>query len=393
MRVLMIAQSNFDYDARIIRLSSVLIENNIDVDLICLRNEDQLKYEFKHGVNVYRIMKNFHQDSIVSYIFFSLLFTFKAFLTSIFISRKKRYEIVHVHNMPDYLVFSAAYHKLRGTPVILDIHDLTVELFKEKWSSKRFKRFLPILKFVEKISCKFADHIITVTKECVDILISRGIKEEKISLIMNTPDEKVFTYDLTRFNKNGSENFKFLYHGTIAERFGLHHFVKAMPEILRAIPNAEFHIYGRFNNEYSDTLRGMIKEFGLSNNIFFIDHIPYSQLNNMIKDFDMGVVTYEQTEYMNLAMPTKAGEYAFTGLPFIISDLISVRTVFRSESVCYVNPNDTNMIAEKIIKLYKDINLRSVMSSMAYEDMLKISWNVMRREYLSIVNKLVMKNK
>jgi glycosyltransferase involved in cell wall biosynthesis len=393
MRVLMIAQSNFDYDARIIRLSSVLIENHIDVDLICLRNKDQLKYEFKHGVNVYRIMKTFHQDSIVSYIFFSLLFTFKALLTSIFIARKNRCEIVHVHNMPDYLVFSAAYHKLRGIPVILDIHDLTVELFKEKWSSKRFKRFLPILKFVEKISCNFADQVITVTRECVEILINRGIKEEKISLIMNTPDERVFTYDTTRFKNSNSKKFKFLYHGTIASRFGLHYFIKALPEILKVIPNAEFHIYGRFNNEYSDTLRGMIKEFGLSNNIFFIDHIPYSQLNNMIKDFDMGVVTYEQTEYMNLAMPTKAGEYAFTGLPFIISDLISVRTVFRSESVCYVNPNDTNMIAEKIIKLYKDINLRSVMSSMAYEDMLKISWNVMRREYLSIVNKLVMKNK
>lgn len=389
----MIAQSNYDYDARIIRLSSVLIENKIDVDLICLKNQDQIKYEIKNGVHVYRIMKNFHQDSIASYIFFSLIFLLKAFINSILLSIKNKHDLVHVHNMPDYLVFAATYHKIKGIPIILDIHDLTVELFKEKWSINRFNRFKGLLKFVEKLSCNFADQVISVTKECVDILINRGIKKEKLSLIMNTPDEKVFTYDLTRFNKNGSKNFRFLYHGTIAQRFGLHFFVNALPEILKTIPNAEFYIYGRFTNEYSDTLRSMIKDLGLSNNIFFIDHIPYSQLNQMIKDFDMGVVTYEQTEYMNLAMPTKAGEYAFTGLPFIISDLVSVRTVFRNESVCYVNPENTNAISTEIIKLYKNPVMRSNMSALAYEDMLKISWKVMSEKYFTLVNKLIQKNK
>lgn len=388
----MIAQSNYDYDARIIRLSSILIEKNILVDLICLRNKDQKKYEIKDGVHVYRIMKSFHQDSIITYVFFSLLFLFKAFLKSILISKKNKHDLVHVHNMPDYLVFAAAYNKIKGIPIILDIHDLTVELFKEKWSINKFNRFKGLLKFFEKLSCNFADQVITVTKECVDILINRGIKKEKISLIMNTPDEKVFTYDLTRFNKNGSKNFRFLYHGTIAQRFGLHYFINALPEILKAIPNAEFHIYGSFTNEYSDTLRSMIKELGVGNNIFFMDYIPYSQLNQMIKDFDMGVVTYEQTEYMNLAMPTKAGEYAFTGLPFIISDLISVKTVFRNESVCYINPENTNAISTEIIKLYKNPVMRSNMSALAYEDILKISWNVMSKKYFTLVNKLILKN-
>ncbi len=107
--------------------------------------------------------------------------------------------------MPDYLVFAALYPKIKKVPVLLDIHDLTVELFKEKWSDRKFKLFKPLLIFTERISCNFADHIITVTNECIDKLVKRGIKREKISLIMNAPDDQLFTYDDLRFRKNGSD--------------------------------------------------------------------------------------------------------------------------------------------------------------------------------------------
>lgn len=388
MRVLMIAQSSYSYDARIIRLSSALIEKNIDVDLICLRYKDQPKYEVLNGVNIHRIIKNFHQDSIFSYIFFSIVFVFRALFKSISLSSKNKHDLVHVHNMPDYLVFSAAYHKLKGIPVILDIHDITVELFKEKWSRKKFAYFESVLKFSERLSCNFADHVLTVTKECVDILVNRDIKSEKITLIMNSADENVFTNDTSRFKRHHNKGFKLLYHGTIAKRFGIHYFIKAMPEILKIVPDAEYHLYGSFNNEYSNELNKMIIELGLAGNIIFSNPIPYAELNEMIKDYDLGVVTYEQTEYMNLAMPTKAGEYALSGLPFIISELNSLRSIFREESVCYVNPEDSGMIANEVIKLFRNPSKRSDMATKAYEDMLNISWDVVREKYLSLIKKL-----
>lgn len=393
MRALMIAQSNYNYDPRVIRLATSLSNQNMLVDVICLRYEGQNSFDVVDGINVYRIMENFSQDSITSYVVGSISFLIKAFVKSVSLENKNSYNIVHVHNMPDYLVFSALLFKLKRVPIILDIHDLTVELFKEKWAEKRFNRFKYILKYVEKISCNFADHVLTVTKECVDLLVSRGIAEKKITLIMNSADETLFTYSDERFSRNRNRGFKFVYHGTVAPRFGLHYFINAMPKILQSIPGAEFHTYGSYKNEYSEQLKATVKSLGIEKSVFFKNHIPYSQINEMIREYDMGVVTYEQTEYMNLALPTKAGEYALTGLPFIISDLISVRTVFRNESVCYVNPENTNTIAAEITNLYKDPNLRSSMSSLAYEDMLKISWNKMSEEYLALVNRLIIKNK
>jgi glycosyltransferase involved in cell wall biosynthesis len=340
------------------------------------------------GVRVFRIMKKFSQETIFSYVFGSLLFLFKSMIKSTALALKEKYSMVHVHNMPDYLVFSAVFLKLKRIPVILDIHDLTVELFKEKWSDKKFRIFKHILKFTEKVSCNFADHILTVTKECVDILMKRGIKSDKISLIMNSADENLFSFSDSRFSRDKDSTFKFLYHGTIAKRFGLHYFISAMPQILKFIPNAEFHIYGGSENEYSDELRLLISGSGLQKSVNFKESIPYAEVNEMIKDYDMGVITYEQTEYMNLAMPTKAGEYAITGLPFIISDMTSVRTIFREKSVCYVKPDDIESIVECIIKLQRDSELRAEMARSAYEDMLKISWNVMQKRYLDLFNTL-----
>jgi glycosyltransferase involved in cell wall biosynthesis len=384
--VLMIAQSNYDYDARIIRYSKVLQQNDYQIDIICLQYGKQNKFDIVDGVNVYRIMKNFNQDSIFSYVFHSLIFLLRSFIKTFSLSNKYQYTLVHVYNMPDYLVFAALYPKLKRIPVFLDIHDLTVELFKEKWDENKFERFKFILRFSEKLSCNFIDHVITVTEECVDLLKERGIKENKITLIMNSPDEKSFSYDESRFLKSDFSSFKILYHGTLAVRFGLHYVIKAMEIVNKSNPDIEFHIYGNVNNDYAKELQELADKLNINGKVFFNLSVTHDKVDELIKPFDLGIVPYERTQYMDLALPTKAGEYALTGLPFIMSDLISVRTVFRNNSVQYVKPKETDLVAETILNLYSDKAKRKKMSENAYNDIKKISWNVMQKRYIDLIN-------
>ncbi len=333
-------------------------------------------------------MKHFPQDSILSYLFFSAVFLITSFFVSVKLGINEKVGFVHIHNMPDFLVFSALFFKIKRIPVILDIHDLTPELFKEKWSEKKYRLFKFVLEFVEQLSCRFADHILTVTPECVNLLVSRGTAVKKITLIMNSADEKEFIYNEERFSRNGSDKFKFIYHGTIAKRFGLHYFINALPGIINDFENVEFHLVGSLKNEYSTELLNLVDKLGLKDKVQFLNPVPYSELNGMLKKYEMGVVTYEPTEYMNLAMPTKAAEYALTGLPFIITNLVSVKSIFRNESVCYVDPENSMNIAQSVKKIIGSTQLRIEMSRKAYEDMLKISWCVMRKRYLELINSL-----
>lgn len=385
-KVLMIAQSIYDFDPRIIRFTNVLTEQNFQVEIICLRYKHQSKFEIVNGVKVHRIMQVFPQNKILSYIFYSMIFTLNAFIKcTILTAGKNKPDFIHVHNMPDYLVFTTLIPRMRKVPVILDMHDLTVELFKEKWSERKFNKVKFLLKFVEKLSCDYVDHIIAVTKECVDILVNRGIDPSKISLIMNSADESVFCWDGAESSVDKKFHHKIVYHGTIAKRFGLHYFIQAMPEIVKIFPELEFHLYGVLNGDYAVELQDMIANLNLTNNVIFKNPIPYNEVNEMFKSYDLGVVTYELTEYMNLALPTKACEYASSGLPFIISELISVKTLFRRESVIYIDPKDPRMISDKVITFYQNPELGLKLSQNAFEDVSKISWSKMKQRYLNLV--------
>ena len=389
-KVLMIAQSVYVFDPRIIRFTNALIEREFEVEVICLRYNKKPKFEIINGVKVHSIMKVFPQDKISSYIFYSLIFTLKSLVKcTVLTSGKNRPAFIHIHNMPDYLVFTTLFPKIKGVPIILDMHDLTVELFREKWSEKKFNRVKYLLKFVEKISCNYVNHIITVTKECVDILVSRGLKAEKISLIMNSADESMFTYNGINTEKREGFKYKILYHGTIAKRFGLHHFIKALPEIVKKLPALEFHLYGALTDNYSVELQNLIADLNLEKNVVFKKPIPYNKVAQMIKSYDLGVVTYELTDYMNLALPTKACEYASSGLPFIISELTSVKTIFRKESVMYIKPEDSERISDLVLRFYSNPSIGKDLSRNAYEDVSKITWQKMKIKYLDLIqNKL-----
>ncbi len=46
--------------------------------------------------------------------------------------RARRYDVVHVHNMPDFLVFAAFWPRAFARKVVLDVHDLMPEAYCSK---------------------------------------------------------------------------------------------------------------------------------------------------------------------------------------------------------------------------------------------------------------------
>jgi len=385
----MIAQSTYNYDPRIMRYCKALRDLDYEIDVICLKYHDQSNYDVVDGVRVFRIMGRFSLDSIFSYFFFSLVFLFKSFFKTISLSRKNKYSVVHIHNMPDYIVFAALYPKLRSIPVILDIHDLTVELFKEKWGAMKFKLFKPVLTSVEKISIMFADKVITVSDQCAKKLIQRGTKEDKITIVMNVPDLRYFTYDEDR-RINGNENgFQLIYHGTIVSRYGLHNVIKVLPIVLQKIPKIVFHLLGRTDNEYCNYLKDLVKELKVENNVIFEELVPYYEVGNRLKSADGGIVLSENNEYANYGIPTKIFEYAAVGLPVIATNLSSIRSAFRDCSMIFVDPENSIQIANEIINIANNPESRKNLSKNAKEDLEKVSYQVMHKRYIDLIEKII----
>jgi len=68
-----------------------------------------------------------------------------------------------------------------------------------------------------------------------------------------------------------------------------------------------------------------------------------------------------------------------------MSDLGSVRNIFSSDSVVYVNPEDPEKLSSSIINLYHNPEYRKSLSYNAYKDVQKISWKIMSKRYLDLV--------
>lgn len=388
-RICMVVLSLYPQDVRVRREAEALAREGIAVDILCLRDTGQEAMESFGLVTAYRIMDQRSKERIESYLMLSLQFTLTAFGRLIALSRKHRYALIQVHNMPDYLVFTGLLHRLMGRPLVLDLHDLSVELFQSKWSGNKSAVLLPIVKLTEKFCCWMANAVITTSQGFKDRLLGRGIPEDKITLVLNTADPNIFQYWTDREFHPIEQGARLLYHGTVAERFGLLTAVEAMALLQKTVPGSQLNIYGKYDLSFRQALEAKIAELGLAGNVILNGMKSLEEINSIIRQTDIGIVPYLSDEFMNLALSTKTFEYAATGLPTVASRVNSLTGLLDDECVCYATPGDANSLAEKIAWLCGHPERRRSQAVKARESLSEIGYSVMIGRYLKLMKRLM----
>lgn len=384
----MIVQSSYPNDSRVRREVEVLSEENYQIHIICLRRDTQQIYEeINENIIVHRIQNLGKDESIFNYIIYSLIFLFKSFCYSIRLSKKNNFSLIQVHNLPDYLVFAAIYHKIRKIPIILDLHDLTPELFKSKWGSKH-KFFQFLTRKIESKACGFADHIITTSVGFKEKLIERQIKRDKVTIILNNPAKfitrtKPITFKIT------NNSVRMVYHGTLAHRFGLHIVIKALPLILDKIPDVVFHIYGGGDSEYINFLKSIVDRLKLNKIVEIKNSLIHEEIIDKIQEYDIGVVPYLDDDFMQLALSTKSFEYAKLYIPMIASDLKPMREYFDDDSVIFFRASDSEDFANKLINFVNDQELIEKIALNAYNKVKPLTDGSNEQNYKNLIKKII----
>ncbi len=141
--------------------------------------------------------------------------------SSILLNRRHsevQYDLIHVHNMPDFLIFTGWYPKLTGAKLLLDIHDLTPELFASKFESGTSSFYVKALRGMEKLSADFADHVIVSNDLWRKTGVSRSAAEERCSVFLNHVDREVF---FRRPRTRNDDKFIMLFPGSFQWHQGL----------------------------------------------------------------------------------------------------------------------------------------------------------------------------
>src|SRR5262245_53291657 len=128
-RAVVLLYSYYPSAVRPRRAAVAMIRAGIHVEVICLRHgpEDR-PTENVNGVRIRRITIQHQRSGKAAYILRYGAFILACFLILCGCPLRRRYPILHVHNMPDVLVFSSLLATLLGARVILDLHDPMPEL-------------------------------------------------------------------------------------------------------------------------------------------------------------------------------------------------------------------------------------------------------------------------
>ena len=199
----MVVHKNYFQDPRVRRYVESLLTTGAKVDVICLSQDSPSRNPGNERLRVFTIPVQHADRSKSRYILEYIYAFFWFFIKLSILQVKNHYHLIHIHNMPDFLVFSALLPKLMGSRLILDIHDPMPEVFTSKYGEHPDNWMFKLISFQEKISCLFSNSIITVNSKCRSNLIKRGIPEGKISIIHNYPDPLIF-------NRNAYPEQKYL---------------------------------------------------------------------------------------------------------------------------------------------------------------------------------------
>ena len=382
MKVCMISYSVYQYDNRVHRYGETLVEAGIGVDVICL-SPDPVKEVLEYGTGRhYQIQsRSFSEKGPVSYMLNFIKFFVKSFVLVTKLYFKNRYDVIHYHNIPDFGVFAALIPKLCGAKIILDIHDIVPEFYMWKFQKDEKHFIIKIIKFVEKISCRFADHVIVATHLWKDRLVSRSLNKEKCTVIMNAPYPPVF--DKYKGKRFVSDRFTMVYPGSLNEHFGVDIAVRGTRLIKDKIPDILLIIYGRGRQE--TMLRSLVKSLGIENNVIFNAPVPRAEIPKIIAESNIGIVPKRSGLFPDEALSSKLLEYVYLKKPAVVARTPVAQYYFNDKTVKFFNPDDEKDFAKSVIELFENPDEMKRISVNCEEFNKKHSWNFYKKEYLKII--------
>jgi len=387
-RILMAAYTNFRRDPRVRREAEALVEAGHSVVFLARRQPDEVDRETLCGVDVIKLPGLTHdRSSILGYLLdYAIFFVLLSLHLTL---RPRRYRLIHINNMPDFLVFATWLPRLLGVPVIHDVHDLMPELYQEKFGSRRMRWLIGGLELQERWAARFASAVLTVEDGLKETLSRRGVDARKIHVLMNLPDERIFSPRRGPRFKGADEPFVLVYHGTLAHRLGLDVAIEALALARPALGPVELRIIGA--GEERDRLIELRDALGLHREVSFSPgFVPVQDIPAMIVDADVGIVPLRASGATDIMLPTKLLEYVQLGIPSIVPRTPTIARHFDEQMVEFFRAGDAASLAEAIVRLHRDPGRRALLSGNASSRFGQAhAWTQHKRIYLDLVDGLL----
>jgi len=356
------------------------------VDVLALRSHEGKKSYCLNGVNVRTLSLGKKRSSLTRYFFEYAVFFLWVFFRLPLQMRKRRYLVVDVNTLPDFLIFAAILARWMGAKLVLDLHEITHEFCMSKYGIAENSWTIQLMAYLEKISVRFADHVITINQPIEDLLVSRGLDRSKSTIVMNSADEARFAASLnllSAFEPGNREKFVMMYHGTLTSLYGLDIAIEAFALAHNEMPGAELWILG--SGTEKDALARLAEARGLAPKVRLVGQVPATEIPAWLNQCDAGILPIRRDVFLDFAFPNKLPEFIIMGKSVLVSRLRSIRHYFSEDALAYFEPNNPNDLAKQMIHVYRNPQLRARLAAKAKVEYKPIRWELMKDRYLVLI--------
>lgn len=382
----MVHYSDFAVDSRIQRQARALAERGDEVDCICL-TADGTERVGAGTIRTHRASAGKPRGGARAYLAGNARFLAGAARKVSALDRRRRFDLVEIHNMPDALVLTALRPKLRGAPIVLNFHDTFPELFATLFDRGPRHPLVRLIRTEERFSAALANCHVFVTPEARNLLRSRGIEAPRARVVMNTPDERVFGERRAPVEPPGSGELRVVYHGGLADRFGVEGLVRAVAILRERGEPIALDVYGS-DEEAARGLAVAASKIAPGGVRIAPRPTPVGEIPARLARAHVGVVPTRRNAFTEMLLPVKLLEYVHMGLPAVASRLPVIERYF-GDDLMLAEPGDPASLAAAIEAIRKDPGAARARAERASKRLAKLEWRRQRDGYLELIDELV----
>lgn len=251
--------------------------------------------------------------------------------------REQRVRLIHAaSNYPNGLAASLAARRL-GVPSVYEVRGLweVTRMSRQKnWEHSDYCKFMAKM---EAEACRHADHVITITEALKEVMVSRGVDRNKISVVPNcvhvdlfTPSEKRDLELATQLDIAPSD-VVIGYIGSVVNYEGLYDLLRAGRTLLDdGVSNFKILIVG--DGAVLDGLKGLAATLCLERNVIFTGRVPHALVNRYYSLVDITPFPREPFMVCEIVSPLKPFEALACGKAVVVSSCAALTEIIEDGS-------------------------------------------------------------
>ncbi|MEW6428825.1 MAG: glycosyltransferase family 4 protein [Thermodesulfobacteriota bacterium] len=377
------------FDRRVWQEANTLAGAGYTVSVICPTGKGyEKRYEEINGIAIYRHPLPLEGDGALGYLAEYSSALFHEFRLALKALRQRGFEVIQACNPPDNIFLVGLFFKwFFRKKFVFDHHDINPELYIAKFGRKDL--FYRVMLLWERFTFWAADRSIATNESYRRIAIERGrMAPERVTVVRSGPSlERMKIVPPDPAWKNG-RRYAVGYVGVMGRQEGIDHLLEAARYMVheRKRTDVQFVLVG--GGTELEEMKRLCATLGLDDYVTFTGRIPDEPMLVALNTADVCVNPDIANEMNDKSTMNKIMEYMALGKPIVQYDLTEGRFSAREASL-YAEPNDPRDMAEKILHLLDNPELRRQMGEFGGRRVREeLHWGIEAPKYLNVYAEL-----